>query len=86
MAWNILAKRVKGKEYLIYDFMATTMNKEQFEKLKTVNEELLGEYDFIPQKETDFSWWSKVTKKLTPKKIVTAYFDIDYYGNVTEER
>ena len=84
MAWNILAKRVKGKEYLLHDFMATTLNEKQFKELKAINQETLGEYDFIPQAETDFSWWDKVNKKLTHKKITSAYFDIDYYGNVSE--
>lgn len=84
MAWNMLVKRVKGKEYLIYDFMATTLNKKDFEAIKKINLDTLGEYDFIPQAETDFSWWSKVTKKLTKTKIVTAYFDIDFYGKVSE--
>ena len=85
MAWNMLAKRVKGKEYLIYDFMATTLDKNTFEKLKKINEKTLGEYDFIPQEDTDFSWWSRCFKKLTKTKIVmNTAFDIDYYGNVSE--
>lgn len=84
MTWNMLVKRVKDKPYIIYDFMATTLKKEDFESLKSANSELLGEYDFIPQAETDFSWWCKVKKKLTHKKIKEAYFDIDYYGNVSE--
>ena len=84
MAYNMLVKRVKDKPYLIYGFMATTLNKETFEKLKAINQETLGDYDFIAQKDTDFSWWDKVDKKLTLHKIKQAYFDIDYYGNVTE--
>ena len=84
MAWNMLVKRVKGKEYLIYDFMATTLNEKEFNTMKKINPDTLGEYNFIPQAETDFSWWSKVTKKLTKTKIKTAYFDIDFYGNVSE--
>ena len=84
MTWNMLAKRVPGKEYLIRDFMATTMSKAKFEKLKEINPKTLGEYSFIPHSETDFSWWSRCTKKLTPTKIIRAEFDIDYYGNVKE--
>lgn len=84
MAWNMLVKRVKGKEYFIHDFMATTLSEKDFEAIKELNPDTLGEYDFIPQAETDFSWWSKVTKKLTKTKIKTAYFDIDFYGNVSE--
>lgn len=85
MAWNMLARRVKGKEYLIYDFMATTLDKNTFEKLKSINKKTLGEYDFIPQAETDFSWWDRCSKKLTKTKIVmNTAFDIDYYGNVSE--
>ena len=84
MAWNMLVKRVEDKPYIIHGFMATTMSKEKFEKLKAINPDTLGDYDFIAQKDTDFSWWSKVERKLTPTKIVRAYFDIDYYGNVSE--
>lgn len=84
MKYNMLVKRVPDKPYIIYGFMATTMSKTKFEALKAINPQTLGDYDFIPQSETDFSWWSKVTKKLTPTKIKEAYFDIDYYGNVSE--
>ena len=84
MAWNMLVKRVPEKPYIIYGFMATTLNEKRFNALKAVNPNTLGDYHFIPQSETDFSWWSKVTKKLTPTKIKEAYFDIDFYGNVSE--
>ncbi len=86
MTWNMLVKRVEGREYLIHDFMATTMSKEKFKRVQELNQQLLGEYDFIPQKETDFSWWSRCFKKLTPSKIKSTEFDIDYYGKVSELR
>ena len=84
MAWNLLVKRVPGKEYLIYDFMATTMSEAKFNKVKAINPDTLGEYYFIPQSETDFSWWDKCFKKLTPTKIVQTEFSIDWYGKVSE--
>lgn len=84
MAWNMLAKSVKGKEYLIYDFMATTMTKKQFEIAQALNPDVLDGYRFIPQSETDFSWWDRCFKKLTPSKIIRAEFSIDYYGKVKE--
>ena len=86
MTWNMLVKRVEDKPYLIHGFMATTMSKTKFEALKAINPDTLGDYHFIPQADTDFSWWSKCFKKLTPTKIVDADFDIDYYGKVTEIR
>ena len=81
---NILAKRVQGKEYIITDFIATKLNEAQFNKIKDLNKDTLGGYSFVPFKDTDFTWWSRVNKKLTPKNITEAYFDIDFYGNVTE--
>lgn len=84
MAWNMLVKRVTGKEYLIHSFMATTLDESTFNKMKAINPETLSDYYFIPQSETDFSWWSKCFKKLTRTKIVQADFDIDWNGKVTE--
>lgn len=84
MKYNMLVKRVPDKPWIIYGFMATTMSKTKFEALKAINPETLGDYYFIPQSETDFSWWSKCFKKLTRTKIVQADFDIDWNGKVTE--
>lgn len=82
--YNLLVKRHKDKPFLISDFIATKLNRQKFENLKAINPELLGEHDFIEYNETDFSWWSKVTKYLTGAKITRAYFDIDFHGNVTK--
>lgn len=83
--YNIICKRVKGQEYIIHDMIATKLNKKQFEKLQELNKELLGDYYFIPYNETDFSWWGKVTKCLTTKKITSGWaFDCDYFGNITK--
>lgn len=82
---NIIAKGQKGREYIITDMMATRLTKGQFDKLQAINEELLGEYRFIPQAETDFSWWNRITKKLTARKIVSGVeYHCDFYGNITE--
>lgn len=81
---TLLVKPLKDKPYIITDFMATRLSKKDFERLQELNPELLKDWRYTPRKETDFSWWSKVTKKLTKTKIVTAYFDIDFYGNVSE--
>lgn len=82
--FNLVVKRVKGQEYLITDMIATKLSKAKFEKLKELNKNLLGEYVFIKYEDTDFSWWDKVTKYLTERRITKAYFDIDFYGNVTK--
>jgi hypothetical protein len=89
MAVNIIAKSVKGKEYLISEMIATRLTDKQWQKIKELNPQLFGDSDsfvwrFIPQKETDFSWWPKISRKLTSTKIKGACFDCDYYGNITE--
>lgn len=81
---NIIARGVPGKEYILKDIIATNLSKKKFEQLQALNSELLGDYRYIPFNETDFSWWSRINKKLTAKKIKQAYFEIDFYGNVKE--
>lgn len=82
--YNLLTKRVQGKEYLISDFIATRLNERQFKNIQSQNE-FLNDYVFTPYNETDFAWWPRVTKKLTPKKLYSGvYFECDFYGNVTE--
>lgn len=83
-AVNIIAKGAPGRPYIITDMIATRMSAKQFKRVQALNPDLLGGYRFIPQAETDFSWWSRVNKKLTPRKIVQAYFECDFSGNVTE--
>lgn len=83
--YNILAKCDKEKSYIILDMIATKLSKTQFEELKSINEALLGDYKFIPYKDTDFSWWYKVNKKLTASKLYkNCCFDCDFYGNIIE--
>lgn len=81
---NIIAKGVPGKEYIITEMMATAMSCKKFEQLQAINKDRLGGYRFIPQSETDFSWWSRITKKLTPTKIISACFDCDWNGKITQ--
>lgn len=84
MAWNMLTKRVPGKEYLIKDFMATRMTKKQFEIAQALNADKLGDWDWTPAKECDFTWWDKCFKKLTPTAIRRAEFRCDWNGKVEE--
>ena len=82
--FNLLAKGVDGKEYLITDFIATKLTETQANKMIEQFDVLKG-YRFIPYEETDFSWWDRVTKKLTAKKLTEGnYFECDFHGNVTE--
>lgn len=84
MAINIIAKGVKGKEYLITDMIATRLNESQFKQVQALNP-FLSEYRFIKHEDTDFTWWTRIHKKLTKSKIVSGMdYDIDFYGNVTE--
>lgn len=89
MSVNIVAKCIKGKEFIITEMIGTRMTKAKWEQVKNANPKLFGDDDsytwrYIPQKETSFEWWSRIEKKLTPTKIVRCGFDIDYTGNVTE--
>lgn len=82
---NIIAKGVKGKEYLITEMIATRLNKKQFERLQKANKDILGGYRFIDNRDTDFSWWSRINKKLTAKKIISGCaFECDFYGDIKE--
>ncbi len=81
---NIIAKGVKGKEYIITDMIATRISEKKFKELQKINTEKLGDYRFIENKHTDFSWWARISKKLTPTKISSAYFECDFYGNIRE--
>lgn len=85
MKYNIVAKFDKDKPYIMYEMMATNLNKKDFEKVQKLNMEKLSEYRFIPYNETDFSWWIKISKFLTKRKIYkNTYFKIDYFGNITK--
>lgn len=84
-AVNIIARGVPGREYILTDMMATRLTEKQFTALQAINPDTLGGYRFIPQAGTDFSWWPRISRKLTARKIVTAYFNCDFYGRVTEE-
>ena len=83
---NIIAKGKAGAEYIITDMIATRLSEEQFNKIKELNRDRFDGYRYIANEDTDFSWWSRITKKLTPTRIVPAEFDIDFYGNITEYR
>lgn len=82
--YNVLTKNLQGKEYIITDMIATKLNKKQFEKIQQLNMDLLGAYRFVDYNETDFTWWDTIDKYLTSKKLSSARFVIDYYGNVTK--
>lgn len=83
--YNILAKPHPNANYILSDFIATKLTKSQFNKIKELNPNILGNHIFIPYNETDFTWWAKTTKYLTQHKLYTqAYFSIDYYGRVTK--
>lgn len=89
MKYNILARQDKARPYIIGDFIATTLSKKTFELVKENNPDLFKDYVFIAYKDTDFSWWASVSKKLFATKSgyklkKGVYFDCDWYGNVRE--
>ena len=78
---NLLTKNKPGAEYIITDMMATRLSRKKFEQLKEINPDTLGEWNWCEC--PDFSWWSRVTKKLTPSAIRSAYFEY-YNGRIIE--
>lgn len=83
--YNMLVKRHPEKSYLVGDFIATKLNKKDFEELKGLNKDLLGKHEFVKFEDTDFSWWSKTHQQLTKTKLIkNLVFEKDYYGNITK--
>lgn len=83
--YNIVAKRNKERPFIIEDMIATKLTEAVFNKLKELNQERFGDYTFIPYKDTDFSWWVRISKKLTQSKIYSGIcFYCDSYGNISE--
>ena len=83
--YNIVAKCVKGAEYIMTDMIATNLNKKQFEQIKEWNKDKFEDYRFIDYKDTDFTWWDRITKFLTKRGVYSnTYFNCDYYGNITK--
>ena len=82
---NIVALGVKGKEYIIKDMMATRLTKKQFEYVQQHTGGLLDDWRFIPHNETDFSWWDRISKKLTQRRIYSGFsFECDAMGDIVE--
>lgn len=82
--YNIIAKTIPNKEYIITEMIATNLTKEKFLKIQKLNG-FLKDYKFINFKDTDFTWWQRITKFLTQSKLYkNCYFDIDFYGNITK--
>ena len=82
---NIIALGVKGKEYIIKDMMATRLTKKQFEYVQQHTDGRFDDWRFIPYNDTDFSWWSRIDKKLTQRKIYSGLaFECDIRGDITE--
>ena len=82
--YNLIAKH-KGYMIDLGTAMATTISQSKFEKLKELNPTTFDGYDFIPYKETDFNWWYRISRYLTPRKILGGYsFECDLNGNITK--
>ena len=82
---NIVALGVPGKEYIIKDMMATRLTKKQFEYIQQHTDGRFDEWRFIPHGGTDFSWWGKIDKKLTQRRIYSGLtFRCDFWGDITE--
>lgn len=81
---NVVVKRKSDAPWIITDIMATKLSKKAFEDIKEINKELLGDYEWVAQKDTDFTWWERIEKRLMPSNIVRRCYECDYYGNVEE--
>lgn len=75
-----------GREYLIdlSSAMATRLSEREFEQVKQANPDKFEGYRYIKPGDVDFTWWCRVHRYLTKRKITSREFDIDYYGNITE--
>lgn len=82
---NLLVKRKAGAEFIITDMVATRLSKRKFEELKAINQEKLGEYEFMPASEVDWTWWDRVFKKLTERAIYRTSFRYNISNNKVEE-
>ena len=85
MKYNILIKK-NNPEYIINlnTAIVTNLSEKKFLEIQKLNPDLLKDYKFISYKNVDFSWWNRINKFLTSKKLMyNQYFEIDYKGNVT---
>lgn len=80
---HMLVKRVDGAEYLIKDFMATSLSRKKFEALKEVNQDKLADWQWCD--DVDWTWWDRVHKKLTATAIRRADFRFNINTNKVEE-
>lgn len=80
---NLLVKRVAGAEYIIKDFMATSLSRNKFEALKEANQELLGDWTWCD--DWDWTWWDRVHKKLTATAIRRADFRFNFNTEKVEQ-
>lgn len=88
MTYNLIIKTATDRPDYLIDLktaMATRLSENKFNALKALNPALLGDYRFIAFKDTDFSWWGKVTRYLTANRIYNnCVFEIDFKGNITK--
>ena len=82
---NLLVKRKAGAEYIITDMIATRLSKHKFEELRQINMSKLGDYEFMPASEVDWTWWDRVFKKLTERAIYRTSFRYNISTNKVEE-
>lgn len=82
---NLLVKRKAGAEYIITDMIATRLSKRKFEELRQINMNKLGDYEFMPASEVDWTWWDRVFKKLTERAIYRTSFRYNISTNKVEE-
>lgn len=82
----IVTPVVPGREYLIKlsEAMATRLSEREFEQVKQANPDKFKGYRYIKPCDIDFSWWPRIRRYLTKRKIISREFDIDCYGRVVE--
>ena len=82
----LVAYSQPGREYMVKldTAMATRLSEREFEQVKQANPDKFEGYRYIKPDDIDFSWWYRIHRYLTRRKIVPREFDIDYHGNITE--
>ena len=80
---NMLVRRQTGREYIITDFMATSLSRKKFEALQAVNQDKLGDWQWCD--DWDWTWWDRVHKKLTATAIRRADYRFDINTGKVEQ-
>lgn len=86
MTYNLLVKTCPDRPDYLIDLktaIATRLSENKFKAIQSANPKRLGDYRFIAYKDTDYSWWERVTLYMTENRIYkNVWFVCDFDGNI----